>query len=417
MIAFGTRGDVQPAVVLGKELKAKGHSVRILAGANFKEWIEGHGLEAVASTIDIQSVMESDLGRDWIEKGANPITQMRVIKKLTDQTGWQSMTEAWTACRDAVLILSSFTSDIYALSIAEKTGALHISMPLQPALFPTRSGAATMNAPLPNRNSIFNYMFGRFFLEPFNWRLSGKMVNRFRQEVLSLQPQTHAEYLAVKRRLFTVQAYSRHIVPHAEDWPSTIRTTGFCFLEEQNGWQPPISLTDFLDAGEPPVCIGFGSMVGHNLEQVTRIVIDGVRESGRRAVLLSGWAGIGDAKLGDEIYRIEAAPHEWLYPRVSAAVHHGGAGSTAASLRAGVPTVIVPHLGDQPFWGQRVYALGAGPKPISRKRLTASGLAAAIRAATTNQNMRSRAKELGTKIRSENGIGQAVEVIEQYLHL
>jgi UDP:flavonoid glycosyltransferase YjiC (YdhE family) len=290
-------------------------------------------------------------------------------------------------------------------------------MPLQPALFPTRSGAATMNAPLPNRNSIINYIFGRFFLEPFNWRLSGKMVNRFREEVLSLQPQTHAEYLAVKRRLFTVQAYSRHIVPHAEDWPSTIRTTGFCFLEEQNGWQPPRSLTDFLDAGEPPICIGFGSMVGHNLEQVTRIVIDGVRESGRRAVLLSGWAGIGNAKLGDEIYRIEAAPHEWLYPRVSAAVHHGGAGSTAAGLRAGLPTVIIPHLGDQPFWGQRVYALGAGPKPISRKRLTASGLAAAIRAATTNQNMRSRAKELGTKIRSENGIGQAVQVIEQYLHL
>ena len=312
MIAFGTRGDVQPAVVLGKELKAKGHSVRILAGANFKEWIEGHGLEALASTIDIQSVMESDLGRDWIEKGANPITQMRIIKKLTDQTGWQSMTEAWTACRDAELIFSSFTSDIYALSIAEKTGALHISMPLQPALFPTRSGAATMNAPLPNRNSIVNYIFGRFFLEPFNWRLSGKMVNRFRQEVLSLQPQTHSEYLAVKRRLFTVQAYSRHIVPHAEDWPSTIRTTGFWFLEEQNGWQPPRDLTEFLDAGEPPVCIGFGSMIGHNLEQVTRIVIDGVRESGRRAVLLSGWAGIGNAEPGGSIYRLEAAPHEWL---------------------------------------------------------------------------------------------------------
>lgn len=417
MIAFGTRGDVQPAVVLGKELKAKGHSVRLLAGANFKDWIEGHGLEAVASTIDIQSVMESDLGRDWIEKGGNPLTQMRIIKKLTDQTGWQSMTEAWTACRDAELIFSSFTSDIYALSIAEKIGALHISIPLQPALFPTRSGAATMNAPLPNRNSIFNHIFGRFFLEPFNWRLSGKMVNRFRQEVLSLQPQTRAEYLAVKRRLFTIQAFSRHIVPQPDDWPSTIRTTGFCFLEEQNGWEPPRSLTEFLDAGEPPICIGFGSMIGHNLEQVTRMVIDGVSKSGRRAVLLSGWAGIGNAEPGDNIYRLEAAPHEWLYPRVAAAVHHGGAGTTAASLRAGVPTVIVPHLGDQAFWGQRVYALGAGPKPISRTKLTALGLAAAIAAATTSNDMKRRAEELGAKIRAEDGIKQAVDMIEKYLHL
>jgi len=417
MIAFGTRGDVQPAVVLGKELKAKGHSVRILAGANFKDWIEGHGLEAVASTIDIQSVMESDLGRDWIEKGGNPLTQMRIIKKLTDQTGWQSMTEAWTACRDAELIVSSFTSDIYALSIAEKIGALHISIPLQPALFPTRSGPATMNAPLPNRNSIFNHIFGRFFLEPFNWRLSGKMVNRFRQEVLSLRPQTRAEYLAVKSRLFTVQAFSRHIVPQPDDWPSTIRTTGFCFLEEQNGWEPPRSLAEFLDAGEPPICIGFGSMIGHNLENVTRMVIDGVSKSGCRAVLLSGWAGIGNAEPGDNIYRLEAAPHEWLYPRVAAAVHHGGAGTTAASLRAGVPTVIVPHLGDQAFWGQRVYALGAGPKPISRTKLTASGLAAAIAAATTSNDMKRRAEELGAKIRAEDGIKQAVDMIEKYLHL
>lgn len=415
MIAFGTRGDVQPAVALGKALKADGHNVRILAGANFKDWIERHGLEAVASKIDIQSVMESDLGRDWIEKGGNPLTQMRLIKKLTDQTGWPSMTEAWMACRDAEVIFSSFTSDIYALSIAEKLGVPIISIPLQPALFPTRSGAATMNAPLPDRNSIINLIFGRLFLEPFNWRVSGKMVNRFRREVLSLQPQTRAQYLEAKRRLFTVQAYSRHIVPHAADWPSTIRTTGFWFLEEQNDWEPPRDLTEFLDAGEPPVCIGFGSMIGHNLEQVTRIVIDAVRKSGRRAVLLSGWAGIGNAKLGDMIYRLEAAPHEWLYPRVAAAVHHGGAGSTASSLRAGLPTVIVPHLGDQPFWGQRVYALGAGPKPISRNKLTATGLAAAIVAATTNQNMKRRSEDLGAKIRAEDGLGQAVEMIQQHL--
>lgn len=415
MIAFGTRGDVQPAVALGKSLKAEGHSIRILAGANFKNWIERHGLEAVASRIDIQSVMESDLGRDWIEKGGNPITQMRVIKKLTDMTGWQTMMEAWAACRDAEVIFSSFTSDIYALSIAEKLGARHISMPLQPALFPTRSGAATMNAPLPDRKSTINYVFGRLFLEPFNWRLSGKMVNRFRREVLTLQPQTRAQYLAAKRRLFTVQAYSRHIVPHAEDWPSTIRTTGFWFLEEQNDWEPPPDLTEFIEAGEPPVCIGFGSMIGRNLEQVTRIVIDAVRECGRRAVLLSGWAGIGNSEPGDSIYRLEAAPHEWLYPRVAAAVHHGGAGSTAASLRAGVPTVIVPHLGDQPFWGQRVYALGAGPKPIPRNKLTASGLAAAIGATTSNNNMKSRAEDLGAKIRAEDGMRQAVEMIEQRL--
>ncbi|HET9528864.1 MAG TPA: glycosyltransferase [Blastocatellia bacterium] len=415
MIAFGTRGDVQPAVALGKSLKAEGHSVRILAGANFKDWIERHGLEAVAAKIDIQSLMESDLGRDWIEKGANPISQVSILKKLTEQTGWQAMIDAWSACRDTEVIFSSFTSDIYALSIAEKLGARHISMPLQPALFPTRSGAATMNAPLPDRTSIINYVFGKLILEPFNWRLSGKMVNRFRREVLSLEPQTRAQFLAAKRRLFTLQAYSRHIVPHAEDWPSTVRTTGYWFLEEQGEWEPPPDLARFLETGQPPVCIGFGSMIGRNLEQMTRIVIDAVREGGRRAVLLSGWAGIGNGELGDKIYRLDAAPHEWLYPRVAAAVHHGGAGSTASSLRAGAPTVIVPHLGDQPFWGRRVHALGAGPAPIPRNKLTASKLAAAIRAATSDQSIKRRAEDLGSKIRSECGIGRAVELIDHYL--
>jgi UDP:flavonoid glycosyltransferase YjiC (YdhE family) len=415
MIAFGTRGDVQPAVALGKALKSAGHRVRILAGANFKSWIERHGLEAVASTIDIQAIMESDLGRDWIEKSSNPIAQLRILKKLGEQTGWQAMMEARLACRQTDVIISSFTSDIYAQSIAEKLRVRHISMPLQPALFPTRSGAATMNAPLPRRTSLINYLFGKFFLEPFNWRLSGEMVNRFRNEVLALPPQTRAEYLAAKRRLFTVQAYSRHLVPHAEDWPATLHTTGFWFLEEQHDWQPPAELNEFLEAGEPPVSIGFGSMVGHHLEEMTRIVIDAVRESGRRAVLLSGWAKIGDVELGRDIYRLEAAPHGWLYPRVAAAVHHGGAGTTAASLRAGVPTVVVPHLADQPFWGERVYALGAGPKPILRNKLTASSLAAAIRMATSNLDMKRQAEALGAKIRAEYGIEQAVERIETYL--
>jgi len=414
MIAIGTRGDVQPSIALGKALKTKGHDVRILAGANFKKWIEGHGLEAIASKTDIQVIMESELGRDWIEK-TSPISQMRVLKKLTDQTGWPAMIDAWEACRDADVIISSFTSDNYALSIAEKLGVRHISMPLQPAMYPTRSGAATMNAPRPNHNSILNYVVGKLFLEPFSWRLAGKMVNRFRNEVLGLEPQTRDQYLQAKRRLYTVQAYSSHIVPHPKDWPPTIQTTGFCFLDEPNGWTPSSELEAFIKAGDPPVCIGFGSMVGHGLERITRIVVNAVRESGRRAVLLSGWAGIGNSDLGDNLYALEAAPHEWLYPRVAAAVHHGGAGTTAASIRAGVPTVIVPHLGDQPFWGHRVYALGAGPKPIPRNKLTASRLAAAIVEASTSNEMKRRVVDLGRKIRAEDGIGQAVEAIESYL--
>src|SRR5262249_15844480 len=182
-------------------------------------------------------------------------------------------------------------------------------------------------------------------------------------------------------------AYSKYVVPHADDWPSTIHTTGYLFLDEPGNWNPPAGLEAFLEASEPPVCIGFGSMIGHNLDQVSRTIVGAIRESGRRAVLLEGWAGIGEADLGERIFRIDSAPHELLFPRVSAAIHHGGAGTTAASLRAGLPTVVVPHLGDQPFWGRRVQALGVGPKPIKRNRLTSSALAEAIVEATSNRVM------------------------------
>src|SRR5215475_3047133 len=292
IIAFGSRGDVQPAVALGKALKAEGHRIRILAGLNFKSWIERHGLEPIASKIDIQALMESELGREWAEKGSNIFKQMHVVKKLNEHTGWLAMSEAWTACSDAEVIISSFTSDIYALSFAEKLGVPLISTPLQPTLYPTRSGAATMNAPLPARESIINWYFGKLFLEPFQWRLSARMVNRFRQEVLSLRPQARSDFLTAKRRLVSVQAYSRHVVPHAQDWPSTIHTTGFWFLEEQNEWKPARELTEFLDSGEPPICIGFGSMTGRNPEHLMQTVSEAVRQSKKRAVLLSGWAGI-----------------------------------------------------------------------------------------------------------------------------
>jgi UDP:flavonoid glycosyltransferase YjiC (YdhE family) len=417
MIAFGTRGDVQPVVALGKALKAEGHSIRVIAGANFQDWIKKHGLEAVASKIDIQTVMESELGREWIEKGNNPVLQMKIIKQLSDQTGWQMMTDAWESCRDAEVIFSSFTSDIYALSIAEKLRAKLISIPFQPALFATRSGATTMSAPFPDRKSVFNYFFGKLFLEPAGWRLSGKMTNDFRQQVLGLPQQTRAQYMKAKGDLFTVQAYSRHVVPHPEDWPANVHTTGYWFLDEQTHWEPPRDLLEFLDAGERPVCIGFGSMIGRDPEKVTRVVVDAVRESGRRAILLSGWAGIGNTELDNNIYRLDAAPHEWLYPRVAAAVHHGGAGTTAASLRAGTPTIIVPHLGDQPFWGKRVHSLGAGPKPIPRNKLAASALADAILAATSIPDIKKQAEKLGTGIRAEDGIGTAVKLIENYLRL
>ncbi|MBW7884371.1 MAG: glycosyltransferase family 1 protein [Caldilineaceae bacterium] len=414
-IAFGTRGDVQPIVALGKALHARGHQVRLIASANFTAWIQQHGLDAVAANVDIQAMMMGEGGHEWIEHGNDPLRQTRVMKRLIDQHGLTMMRDAWRACQDAEVVVSSFTSDVYAVSIAEKLRAKHISTPLQPTLVATRSGMATMNAPLPNRVSLVNYLFGKILIEPYGWRLMGAINNRFRQETLGLPPQSYRENRRGLHRMLVVQGYSAHVVPQPHDWPANIHTAGYWFLDEDRAWQAPQELLEFIHTGEPPVYVGFGSMTGRNPRALTDTIVQAVAQSGQRAILQAGWAGMGDTELPPGIFLLDAAPHSWLFPRMRAVVHHGGAGTTAESLRAGVPMVIVPHLADQPFWGARVAALGVGPQPIPRNRLTAENLAAAIRQATTEPAMRDRATELGATIRAEDGIGAAADVIEAYL--
>lgn len=145
------------------------------------------------------------------------------------------------------------------------------------------------------------------------------------------------------------------------------------------------------------------------------VVVDALQQAGRRAILLGGWSELGGGGLPDTVLKVSEVPHDWLFPRVAAVVHHGGAGTTAAGLRAGVPAVIVPFFADQPFWGRQIYQLGVGPRPIPRKRLTAERLAVAIRIATGDEALRHRAAELGRRIRTEDGVAKAVEIIEYYL--
>ncbi|MCC7263730.1 MAG: glycosyltransferase family 1 protein, partial [Candidatus Latescibacteria bacterium] len=332
-----------------------------------------------------------------------------------NQHGLAMMRDAWHACQDTEVIFSSFTSDVFAASIAERLRARHISTPLLPALVATRSGLATQQAPFPNRQSLVNYLFGKWLVEPLGWRLMGAINNQFRREVLGLPPQTVRDHRQRMRSALVIQGFSPHVVPHPLDWPANIHTTGYWFLDEGRAWQPPPALAGFLEAGAPPVFIGFGSMTGREPQKLTRLLVDAVVQSGQRAILQSGWAGIGGMQLPPQIFLLGNAPHQWLFPHLGAAVHHGGAGTTAASLRAGVPTVIVPHLADQPFWGWRVAALGVGPQPIPRHRLTAANLAGAIHRAATDEVMKRRAGQLGANIRAEDGIGVAVGLVDRFL--
>jgi UDP:flavonoid glycosyltransferase YjiC (YdhE family) len=178
-------------------------------------------------------------------------------------------------------------------------------------------------------------------------------------------------------------------------------------------WTPPDDLARFLGAGDPPVCFSFGSMTDRNSAEITQMMIAALKKTGRRGISVTAWGGMQSIEKSDRLFVIDTVPFDWLWPQCAAVVHHGGSGATSAGLRAGVPSIVVAFMADQPFWGRRIFELGCGPRPILRKQLTADRLAEAIEQAMADRAMQERADQIGQQIRSENGIVRAVHLIEK----
>lgn len=236
------------------------------------------------------------------------------------------------------------------------------------------------------------------------------MVAEWRASELGLKPRPARRMTPAA----TLYAYSSHVVPVPQDWPDSVAVTGYWFLDDDRHWEPDEALAAFLARGDAPVYVGFGSMPGLDPAAMTKTVVGALKRAGKRGVLATGGGAIGtqDNDTG-QIHVIAGAPHDKLFPLVAACIHHGGAGSTAASLRAGKPTVICPFFGDQPFWGRRIEELGVGPAPVAKKRLTVESLARAIARSTSDTGIATRARALGVKVSAEDGVGHAIAFLEQ----
>ena len=186
-------------------------------------------------------------------------------------------------------------------------------------------------------------------------------------------------------------------------------------MDEEEAWTPGPELLEFLESGEKPVVVSFGSMAGEDSDGTTRILLDAIRTRGERAILQAGWGELGNSRLSENILRIDYAPHCWLFSRASCIVHHGGAGTTAAALRAGVPSVVVWHMLDQPYWGIRLESLGLGPKPLARYKLTADGLAESIREVLESSLYSDACQDMAVRLAAESGVQEAAERISKLL--
>jgi sterol 3beta-glucosyltransferase len=212
-------------------------------------------------------------------------------------------------------------------------------------------------------------------------------------------------------RVPILYAYSPAVLPPPASWSPRARVTGYWFLDLPASWKPPEDLVRFLDAGPPPVFVGFGSMLGKRANQVALEATRALGALGQRSILAFPEGVLEGADLPPDAHLAGDIPHSWLFPKMAAVVHHGGAGTTGAALRAGRPSVVVPLTADQAFWARRVSRLGAGPPPLSASRLTSATLAAAIHVALTDPSVETRARELGRQIAAEDGVGQAVAEI------
>ena len=413
LFAAGSRGDIQPCVVLGQGLKRAGYQVRLAAPEDFGDFVQAHGLDFFPLRGDVQQIMASDTGRQFMETGgANPLKSIGAVRQMIAPVIQQMAADAYAACEDAQALICLGVFTAFGQAIAEALGIpiLHVEpTPLLPTgAFPAPSWPIQRNL-----GHWHNYLSGLAMLDVV-WLWYRPFVNAFRQS-LGLAGSTAVQFIRALKATPMISAYSPRLIPHPPDWPNHLHITGYLFLDSYADWQPSTELRAFLEAGDPPVYIGFGSMAGRNPEKLAQLTLDALTLSGQRGLLLTGWGGLQTTRVPDNVFVLEAAPHAWLFPRMAAVVHHGGAGTTAEGVRAGVPSIIVPFVLDQPFWGARIKALGVGPDPIPQKQLTAERLATAINRAVSDSAMRQRAVVLGTAVQAENGVDNAIEFVKKYL--
>jgi sterol 3beta-glucosyltransferase len=413
IFAAGSRGDIQPCVALAHGLQQAGYQVRLAAPQDFAAFAQQHGVDFWPLRGDVQQAMASDAGRRFLETGgANPLQAMRAMRALITPLALQMAEDAHAACADADAILCLGVLAAFGATIAQARGLPLILLEPTP-LLPTCAFPAPGWPLQRNFGGWVNRFSGVAMLRVlWSWYAPG--VNAFRAQ-LGLPPASAASFVRTLRATPLIAAYSPAIIPPPQDWPAHLHITGYLFLDDPTPWQPPPGLLTFLESGPPPVSIGFGSMAGSNPAELAHLIIEALAMSGQRGLLLTGWGGLHAASLPASVFVVDAAPHNWLFPRMAAVVHHGGAGTTAEGLRAGVPAVIVPFAFDQFFWGARVHALGMAPAPIPRKQLTVARLAGAIHSAVTDPGMRQRAHACAQTLGAEDGVGCAVAVVNHYL--
>lgn len=417
LTTVGSRGDVQPFVALGIGLKDAGHKVAICTCPKFREFVVEHGIEFLHLDDGLLRLLESELGRKLFQSLTGLLGLLKTIPRVIKQVGpiqRQMVDDCWTAVESFdpdVIVYHSKLFCVPAFAAVRKVPA--IMTMFCPMIVPTGE-FPLFGISLSRTWNKGTYQIARWLTQigtrgyMRDWRL------RFDPTGLS---QASSPFRISKRESVPViHAYSDALSKRPDDWPDSAIVSGYWFMPQEkleyNPWRPPVELVEFLSQGPPPVYFGFGSMAGDSA-RITRNILSAISKTNERAILATGWGGIDSVPRSENVFVVDAVPHEWLFPQMNSVFHHGGAGTTAAGLKAGCPTVICPFGLDQPFWGRCIENLGAGLKLPSPSRVTDQQIAEAILSVTRNESYRNAARAIQSRLVSEQGIRRSIEMIEK----
>ena len=402
VVSLGTRGDAQPYIALAKAMQRKGHRVTFACSPDHRAFSEKHGVPFRSIGGSFYELLETEKGRAWLESGDSISRYVKTTRALFEDTMLDTARFFATAVEDADLV----TGHPYcwgAFMKAEKRGVPFVLAPLW--------------AFVPNGDVQIGTLPGWRWLRRFVWRKAIGMIDEltyearasFRREhgLSPAEPDYYPDLVANGTPY--VHLFSESILRRPSDWPSNIQVGGACILDDET--PPPSDLVDFLASGPPPIYVGYGSMTGRDPEQLTKLTVAAIAQTKQRAVIVTGWGGVDRNYLQGDVLALDSVSHAWLFPRMKALVHHGGAGTTTAGLRAGRPTQVVSFFGDQPAWGKLLADLGAGPPPLHRTKLTVESLARGIERVISHAPYATTAEAIAAKMMKEPGADEAAAKI------
>ncbi|CAK9207628.1 unnamed protein product [Sphagnum jensenii] len=414
MLIVGTRGDVQPFIAIGKKLQEHGHQVRLASHANFRDFVRKEGLEFYPLGGDPKILAEYMVkNKGFLPSGPSEIaTQRKQIKSIVHSL--------LPACiepdMDSGLPFHPHAIIANPPAYGHVHVAQYLNVPLHIFFTMPWTPTGSFPHPLSRVKQQAGYRLSYQVVDSLIWIGISGIINAYRKKELKLRPIT---YLSGSQgsinQLPTGYIWSPHLVPKPKDWGPLVDVVGFCFLNLASGYKPPEDMVKWLAAGKPPIYVGFGSLPVEDPEGMTKIIVEALRKTGQRGIIGKGWGGIGNLPVTpDFVYLVSDCPHDWLFPQCAAVIHHGGAGTTAAGLKAACPTTIIPFFGDQPFWGDRVHEKGVGPPPIPVSHFSLDKLVNAIEF-MLDPEVKRKAVELARNMEMEDGIEGAVNVFHKHI--